>query len=198
MPKREVALGDLMVSTKHGTPERSFFGIQARRDGETVWEVPLEVTDGDGELMPRIRGFEVVGDHVMVRTDGEHYKGASSHMPRLHVIDARGRLLWRMPWRVTGSGKAARRGLLVLCKSSEYHFPVGEPVAVARLVRWEDGEVIKEWSFDLSGREGELLARTSWPWVRGEIVPHGKRWQARVEVRWRDGSNTLTRDLAGS
>lgn len=194
----DLTLGDLAISPKHGSREEPFLGVQATREGVIAWDLALDVTDGDGALMPRMRRPEIVNDHLLVRTDGEHTRGATSHNPRLHVIDARGRLLWRKPWRLTGPAAAARKGLLVLCKTSEYHFPVGEPVAIARLARWDDGKVLREWSFDLSSSEGALLAKTSWPSVRGEILPDGKRWKARVEVRWSGGGNTLRRDLAGA
>lgn len=192
----DLTLGDLVLSPKHGSPEKPFLGVQATRDGTVAWVLPLDITDSDGDLSPRMQRPEVVNEHLLVRTDGEHYKGATSHMPRLHVIDARGRLLWRKPWRVTGSAAVARKGLLLLCKTHEYHFPVGEPIAIARLVRWSDGEELRRWSFELSSSEGARLTKTSWPSVRGEILPSGRRWKGRVVVRWQGGGNTLIRDLA--
>jgi len=184
-------LDDVEISPGDIDRDSAHVRLVATRDGVHAWTLDLDATGGRGELMARMRRPQVVAGRLVVCTDGEHYRGASSHEPRVHVIDASGRLCWSRAWRVEGSVMAVPRGLLMLVKGHAYRVPEREPVMVARLVRLSDGKVRHEWSLRLPPQATAALAREAWPRVHGEIVREGGQLYAVVEAGWRGGTERV-------
>jgi hypothetical protein len=184
-------LDDVVVSAGDCDGDFAHVRLEATRDGVHAWTLDLDATGGRGELMARMRRPQVVAGRLIVCTDGEHSRGASSHEPQVHVIDATGTVCWSKPWRVEGAVVAVSPGLLMLVKGHAYPVPATEPVVVARLARRSDGKVRHEWPVRLPPHAAAALAKDSWPRVRGEIVRKGGQLYAVVEAGWRGGTERV-------
>lgn len=85
---------------RHGSP-----AIVGQERGIERWRLEIEAVPADSYLMPRMKSPTRVGDHILLCTDGEHPRGASSHEPRVHLINSRGKLCWTKPWRLLAPAK---------------------------------------------------------------------------------------------
>lgn len=193
MPQWEISFGDFSV--RSSLMNERCISLEATRDSAPVWRLSLDVTGGDRNLMPRMQKPIVAGDYLLVQTDGEHSRGASSHEPRVHGIDANGTLLWWKPWRLIGAPVDSRYGLLMLCQEQIYHFSAGEPLAVARLLDRKKGRVMQEWEFHLPDEMDEDLSRASWPIVNGKVYEKGSRLKGEIYLQWRDGDYSIKKEL---
>ncbi len=71
--------------------DRDFITVSCIIDERTVWTRSYEVLDRAFERGLMFRHRWLVRDGVLfLETDGEHWRGATSHDQRLHRVDRRG------------------------------------------------------------------------------------------------------------
>ena len=193
----EIPLNDMVVTSARANGS-GHVGLVAHRDGVRLWTVELDATGGDGALMARMERPRPVGSMLVVSTDGEHYRGASSHEPRVHIVDATGTERWWKPWRICGDVAQTRRGWVLFTIPSPYRIPAGEPVVVAYLVDPEDGAVKRSWDFEVSRSAAAELAEARWAHRTCSFERNGTQWTGKVEVQWGSKRETVRVRLKGA
>jgi len=188
MPQSPCMLDDLRI--QRGAPYADPPVLTATRDGTVVWTTQLQVADR-GDLMPRIERPQVVAGHVLAKTDGEHTRGATSHDPRVHLIDSTGKVLWWKPWRVEAPVLSDQGDLMLLVMRERYHRTEDTPAAWALRVRVRDGRPLHAWPMQFPTQTSEALRKTSWPSLHADLYHKGSGFYALLKARWRGGEDQL-------
>lgn len=166
----------------HGSPT-----IIGQERGIERWRLEIEPVSEEGPLLPRWERPIRVGDHILLCTDGEHTRGASSHEPRVHLISSRGKLCWTKPWRLLWPPLLLNGDLVLLIRTTAYRFESDKPVATALQVRVKDGQPLFYWHFCLSEEELSVANTSSWPHLSGKLTEKNSVAIANVEATWTEG-----------
>ncbi len=161
--------------------------IIGQERGLERWRLEVEAVPEGSPLMPRWERPTRVGDHIILCTDGEHPRGASSHEPRVHLISSRGKLRWTKPWRLLAPARLVEGDLVLLIRQAAYRFASNKPVATALQVRIKDGRPLYYWPFCLSEEELRAANETSWPLLAGDLMEKNSVAIAKIEASWNGG-----------
>ncbi len=88
------------LSLEGYTSDNQYVYVEAQNSsGQIVWTTKIDATGGSCDYMSRswIEKAKCTEELIFVGTDGEHYKGASSHFVFTHQIDRNGNIIVSTP-----------------------------------------------------------------------------------------------------
>ena len=188
MPPDRCELDDLLI--ERAKPYANPPVVTALRGDAVVWSTRLKVSD-QADLMPRMENPTIVAGHILAKTDGEHTRGATSHDPRVHLLDRNGRVLWWKPWRLEGPVLSNQGDLVMLVMAAQYHLPVDTAQAWALRVRARDGRPLAMWPLQFSLETMQAFRKSSWPSMSGDLYRKGSSYYALLKASWRGGEDKL-------